>query len=361
VTQRSVGLDVVRAACVSGVVITHFSPFFLPASGVPGLVRDALSLGSFGVSGFFLLSAYLLMGILLKEVATGQKQVWKRYWIRRALRIWPLYYLAILVAIVFALVRGSQVVGLPWLATFTYNWVSWSEPNTFLSHFWSMGAEEQLYVLIPILCFVAFRWRWPILVVLALVAPATRWVVSGHLPYPAVWNFTTSHLDVFAIGVLLASLDFDKHPRWLRVRAAIATRWWAVVAVVAIVVFLACAAALDPSWVFGSRAAAWTYLLADAVWIWLMLKLTQHPTTEVSRASSIPVWLGRRSYGIYVYHWPAAVAGEWLASRIGIPLPVIGVALLIGILAFSEVSFRWIESPFLRLKTRFSRDPAPVG
>jgi peptidoglycan/LPS O-acetylase OafA/YrhL len=71
--------------------------------------------------------------------------------------------------------------------------------------------------------------------------------------------------------------------------------------------------------------------------------------------------MGQRSYGIYVYHWPAAIFGAWVVSAIDVPAPIVGLALIAAVLACSELSFRWIESPFLRLKSRFSRDPAPAS
>ena len=356
-SQRSVGLDVLRAACIAGVLVTHFASFFLPPEGASGVIRQALSLGSFGVTGFFLLSAYLLTGILLREVAGRQTKIWKRYWIRRSLRIWPLYYLAILVVVVIALISATAVPGLPFLATFTYNWTAWEETNTFLAHFWSMCVEEQLYVLIPILCFIAFRWRWPILVGLIVLAPLGRLWVSTHFPYPAVWNFTTSHLDVFAIGVLLASADHASGARWRKIRNAIADSPWAFAIAGVLALALVVATALAPGWVFGSGAAAVTYLAVALLWAWLLLKVTRRPWTQVGFASRGAVWMGRRSYGIYVYHWPAIVVGAWLSPKVGIPLPVTGVLLIVAVLVFSEFSFRWIESPFLRLKTRFSGDP----
>lgn len=358
--QRSVGLDIVRAVCVTGVVLTHFSPFFLPATGLAGAFRSAVGLGSFGVTGFFLLSSYLLTGILLREIGNKRPNVWGRYWARRALRIWPLYYLAVLVVSIVGLITATRVAGLPWLLTLTYNWVNWSDTNELLGHFWSMCAEEQLYILIPILSFIAFKWRWRILVGLIVIAPISRFLVATHLPYPAVWNFTTSHLDVFALGALLASFDYAKHPRWIAVRAWITRSWWSVAAVVAMALTLGIAAARDLSWVFGSVASTWTYVFAALVWTWLMLKLTQKPQTEVTSATRAPVWLGQRSYGVYVYHWPAVIFGTWLGTKVGIPLPVIGIVLIAAVLAFSEFSFRFIESPFLRLKSRFSRETVPV-
>lgn len=354
---RSIGLDVVRAVCVAGVLVTHFAAFFLPADGVGGTVRQALAIGSFGVTGFFLLSAYLLTGILLKEVSSGQRHIWRRYWARRSLRIWPLYYLAVIVVILLALVTSTNASGIPWLATFTYNWTSWQEPNTLLSHFWSMCVEEQLYILVPILCFLAFRWRLPIMVALIVVAPLTRFWVAGAFPYPAVWNFTTSHLDVFAIGMLLASLDFSRGERWSRIRAIVATSWWATAVVALMAVVLVIATAIAPAWVFGSRASAVTYLAVAIIWAWALLRATRATWSGSSPVTKSLVWMGRRSYGIYVFHWPVVVGGLALASVLPVPPPVIGIVGLVGVLVLSELSFRYFESPFLRLKARFSGDP----
>ncbi len=356
-STRSVGLDVLRAGCVAAVLATHFAPFFLATDGAAGWVRQALSIGSFGVTGFFLLSAYLLTGILLREVDARQPQVWRRYWIRRSLRIWPLYFLLIMVFVVVGLVMNVPVVGLGWLATFTYNWVSWNEPNGVLSHFWSMCAEEQLYLLVPILSFVAFRWRWPVLLGLIVVAPLSRWWVSEHLPYPAVWNFTTSHLDVFAIGVLLASLDHAGSPGWRRVRSSIATRRSIALLVFAGVAGLVLITAIDPGRIFGGTAATWTYAAVALGWSFALLKLTRRTWSSERPTLKATVWMGRRSYGIYVYHWPLVVFGAWLGSVTAIPPAVIGIVLLGLLLVVSEASFRWFESPFLRLKARFSRDP----
>lgn len=360
-SERSVGLDVLRAACVAGVLITHFSPFFLDGDGASGWARRALSLGSFGVTGFFLLSAYLLTSILLREVAAKRPHIWRRYWIRRSLRIWPLYFFAILVYVIVALATGTGVPGLPWLATFTYNWVSWEQPNPLLGHFWSMGAEEQLYVLIPILCFIAFARRWPFLVGLIVIAPIARWITADLLPYPAVWNFTTSHLDVFAIGVLLASLDHSRTPRWQRIRVVLAGNRWVAAAVALLSAGLIAASAVSPEWVFGSRATTFTYLAVAIVWAWCLLKATGVPRSRAGLSTRAAVWVGQRSYGIYVYHWPAAVLGMSIAAMIPVPTPVIGVVMIAAALLVSESSYRWLEQPFLRLKSRFSTDKAQIG
>jgi peptidoglycan/LPS O-acetylase OafA/YrhL len=195
---------------------------------------------------------------------------------------------------------------------------------------------------------------------LIVMAPLGRFWVASTLPYPAVWNFTTSHLDVFALGVLLASLDHRGDTRWLRMRARLASTPWVAMLVGAVGLALLVASAVDTTWVFAGRASALTYLAIAVVWAWLLLWVTRRPWTEVTRVSRGAVWLGRRSYGIYVYHWPAIVIAATFAPMVGVPLPVVGVLVLVAVLAFSEFSFRWIESPFLKLKAHFSREPAPV-
>lgn len=361
-TRRLVGLDVIRAVCIAGVLTTHFSGFFIELDSSAGGVRRILALGSFGVTGFFLLSAYLLTGILLREIGNRQPQVWKRYWIRRSLRIWPLYYLVffVTVAVGLATTTATAVAGWPWLATFSFNWVTWRESNVYLMHFWSMSAEEQLYILIPILSFVAFKWRASILLLLIAVAPLLRWFVAGAFPYPAIWNFTTSHLDVFALGVLIASLDHRGGESWSKIRASVSQTRWSMFAVAIIGSALVAAAFVNPAWVFGSRWSAITYLMAAIVWAWMLLLATSRPWTNVNAGTKSAIWMGQRSYGIYVYHWPAVVFGGWLVTVVAIPSPLVGLALLVVVLVVSEASFRWIESPFLRLKTRFSREPAPA-
>lgn len=353
-SQRTPALDVVRAWCVIGVVTTHVVGNYAWDTSLVRHVADVAALGSFGVTGFFVLSSYLLTSILVREVSAGRPRIWQRYFTRRALRIWPLYFGVLIVSVLGALASGASVPAWGWLATFSYNWVSWRHPTaSWLGHLWSVCAEEQLYLVIPVLSAVALRVRWKVLVIAIASAPALRWMVVGHSPYPAVWNYTTSHLDAFGLGMLLASLDAAGTERWARARRWLGSSRLAALTAAALSSGLAAAAWRSPSEVFGGHQAAITYLAATLCFTWLLLMATERGIGSPTRMTPLQ-WIGQRSYGIYVYHWPLVILGLQLHVSRGTRSVLLGFAVLGLTCLASEVSYRYVESPFLRLKERFS-------
>ncbi len=361
--KRSVGLDVFRAACALFVVIGHYSPFFLPPTEDPAVksVGNVLWLGSFGVTGFFVLSSYLLTRIMLRMRATPGAHIWRGYFARRVLRIWPLYFAVFLVSLVICLIIGIDMAGLWSLPTFTYNWTAWQSTNQWIGHFWSMCAEEQFYLLIPLLCLMPYRTRMLASGFLFIVAPVSRYWIGGLLPYPAVWNFTTSHLDAFALGVMIASLDHSGGPRWIAVRNQISRSKWSWILVIAGSSGIVLLAANDPLQVLGSLNTWYTMLIVALIATWVLMCST---TAKVvgdnadeepqSAGTRLMVWLGVRSYGIYVFHWPGRMAGMWLVTTFGLYPPLAGLMFLALTLAVAYASYRWFESPFLRRKELFS-------
>lgn len=347
------GLDVLRAACVLLVFSTHFSSF-----AMPGLTIFAA--GSFGVVGFFVLSSYLLTRIFFAERETYRNpgSVVGNYFVRRILRIWPLYFALVgFVALVEIDLQGH--VSSPWLGVFGYNWVSASQPSQYLSHFWSMCVEEQLYLIIPAVVYLSFRTRNSILAILTVVAIATRIWVSFAFPYPAVWNFTTSHLDSFALGVLLGSLDSAQGERWRDFRDRITTSRLISVGILAAGTLLITASILDAGFVFGSAAASWTYLLAALCFGWLLLRVTPlGRNSDVRQPAQLWGWIGARSYGLYVFHWPIIVLAGLAVGALGeaTRLPLFFAALATTFVV-AWLSYRWFEGPLLRLKKRFRPRP----
>lgn len=205
--------------------------------------------------------------------------------------------------------------------------------------------------MVPLLAFVGWKRRIPALTALVVVAPVARLLVSMSVPYPAVCNFTTCHLDVFALGVLLASLDHNGSPRWRRVRAALSRGRWPALIAAGGVSALTLLSTVSPAIVLG-QGSPLTYLLAAGCWSYVLMRATDTPAAD-ERASPVLAWVGRRSCGIYVFHWPAVIVGSQLASSWGVPSWLAGILALGLTFAVSEVSWRWLESPFLRLKTRF--------
>jgi len=200
-------LDGLRAFAVSAVLVHHL----LDVSILPE-APFALSWGLLGVRLFFVLSGFLITGLLLSgrdavEVrSVSRLHVLKQFYVRRALRIFPLYYLVIVLAMAFG--DADARAQLPWLATYTYNfWISalgWFPAH--FSHFWSLCVEEQFYLVWPLVVLFAPRSRlFGIALTMCALGPIYR-LVAWNLAFGEVafYTLTPSSLDSLGMGAMLA-------------------------------------------------------------------------------------------------------------------------------------------------------------
>lgn len=139
-------LDALRFFAFLGVLLHH-------GPRPPGILYRVGSVGGFGLSMFFLLSAYLITELLLREREQSGTVSWRLFFIRRASRIWPLYYLALAIAVVIGhipphrfAVPGAGLVG---LSFFVANWVPNHRLGLLLGPLWSISVEEQFYLVWP--------------------------------------------------------------------------------------------------------------------------------------------------------------------------------------------------------------------
>ena len=303
-----------------------------------GIFKPAVSLlagiaraGALGVDLFFALSAYLITELLLRERRSRGAIDIRAFYIRRILRIWPLYYFALLILVpAMSMVAGEHM---PWtylasFAMFGGNWAcaAWGYPASSFALLWSVSIEEQFYLTWPWLVSLgAGRLRLIAYQMLA-IATATRFVlVIRDVHHPGIWCNTLARLDPIAGGALLACFlkgSLPQHSPRVRVLwigfggvlligagAVGGNEGWPVLATYPL------AAIASVAVIFGTLGAR---LTAGA-------------------------YLGKISYGLYVFH--AAVI------RL-VPSPILALPLTIAIAAFS---YRYLESPFLRLKDRFAR------
>lgn len=329
-------IDGLRAIAVLGVV------FFHAGFGPPG--------GFVGVDVFFVISGYL-MTLLLETEWTAQRRIdaWA-FFARRIRRLFPMLVTVVLVTSVatcFLLSPyGELEAGLRSAASslvfaanifFQLHSGGYFDPRSDLMpllHLWSLGVEEQFYLLWPLLFIIARRWgRRPfriLVAALALVSLVASELLIATGSQAAFFSLPSRWWEL-AVGAGIALM-----PRGLRRRsellAAIGT---------ALVILATCL----PTNHFPGVGAIPAVLGSAAILFGVHSRGSLGLTGRIL-ASRLPATIGRLSYSLYLWHWPLLALAS--ASFAG-PLPmIIRAGLVVGALLLSAVSYRWIETPFRR-------------
>jgi len=301
---------------------------------------------SFGVNVFFVLSSYLITSLLVREAdAAGRIDV-PAFWIRRALRIWPLYF-----GFLFAnaILWGMPARVLVAFSLFAGNWVVpfWEHGPGPISHLWSVSVEEQFYLAWPlVLAVLPRRLLRPACFLLMAVAVVGRYALYlAGFDVGAVWLNSLAQLDAIGVGALVA----------LTPRLSLSPMWRGVLGVGASLAVVALARVLwhwllvqapgdQLIYVAAPAATSFAFLGVDVACGCLLIAVLAG-----SAWLAMPpfVYLGRISYGLYVFHQAVIrlVGDLWWPWR----LPMAFVLTVV----VAAVSYRYLELPFLRLKSRF--------
>ncbi|QAY59021.1 acetyltransferase [Microbacterium protaetiae] len=372
---RFTGLDGLRAIAVTLVVIYHLFP--------QGMLRS----GFVGVDVFFVISGFLITSLLLRERAATGRIALVDFWRRRARRLLPALGLVVTVTATWAWLIGGdvlvhlgrQVLG---AVTFGYNWVSVAAGTDYFSadspelfrNLWSLAVEEQFYwvwpLLLPLLLLLRRRWAL-VLVAVGVAAASAGWMAAlvgtGGDATRAYFG-TDTHAFGLLLGVALAvGLEhvFAAPGTWMRQRPARTTGL--VVGLLSVLGLIAVATlpeTQDAATFPGTLAAA-SLLTAVAI-----VAATAPGSWIGAALDCAPLrWIGDRSYGIYLWHWPLLVL---LAAAGGVtadaPPARVGAATLALTVVCAYLSHRWVEQPVRRhgfrgtlgmLRARLSGAPAP--
>ncbi len=348
--RRFESLDGLRAVSVLAVIWQHTASSAFPATSLAYV-------GNYGVILFFAISGFLITTLLLRERERHGRIDLRAFYVRRALRIFPIFYvtLAVYVALVW-LVERDSVAGreffhnLPAFATYTSNWLVEQKERTIFYFAWSLATEEQYYLVWPPL-LVALGTRQRATVAMAAFATAVlvfhTWL--GTLDQPKVLSAWYQRLPLaISAGSLLALLlhapaGLRALAPWLGHRLASAV--------------LAAVLALVALWPGVPETAA------HVVSALLVASVCMQPRHVLRRLLGWRplAYLGTISYGMYLLHNLAHHASSKVMGRLGIaglvePGWLIGfmVTTLVTV-AVAGASFRWFESPLLNLKHRYER------
>ena len=371
--ERDPRLDGVRGIAILLVLVCHLTQYGGMAPNGPTLDRLwrawTLPLG-LGVDLFFVLSGFLITGILL-DTRDGPGY-FRNFYARRFLRIFPLYYATLAVTfLLIPAVRGDAVWYWTYLINYRFADVGWPRVP-FLGHFWTLAVEEQFYLVWPALVFFVPRRILPWVCVAA--AGTSIWGRLGtfHANLPAYANLATHlRLDALAIGGLIAWLA--RRPQGLtRLRPLAVVLFW-VCSVAAIYLF---AHENDPIPTMGERVFK-TTVLAVGFGAFVLLAASAAPASRLRAALCTP-WLtriGLYSYSLYVIHHVILIGlsrHHWNLRRFdlslfGSQLPAqLVFSVVVGGLcvALSALSYHQLESRFLALKRYFryrkTAPPPPV-
>ncbi len=333
-------------------------PEFWTKLGLPSIVARVLAgigaTGAFGVSLFFVLSAYLITELLLREKELVGSLDVKSFYVRRILRIWPLYFLFLALAVALQWVMPGQHMG--WRAGLAFsalagNWyiVFIGFPSSVIFPLWSVSIEEQFYLTWPLIVRRVSQMTMVMFAVGLLgVATAARFYLGAHHRLESeVWCNTLVQLDPIAAGILIAVLLRGTVPQFSKLARTAMT--------VAGVVCLATAALYfgiknDPLTTARIVLGYPTVAIGAVLLLLAVLRQGANPTRAL-------VYLGRISYGLYVFHVLGLTISDYVVPNQTANLARYSLRVFVALaltVTMAAISYRWLETPFLKLKQRFT-------
>lgn len=350
-------LDGVRALSITSVIMFHsaIAPPMFP------------EFGFLGVDSFFVLSGFLIVTLILREKAVRGQINLRDFYVRRTLRIFPLYY-ALFFGTMFVFVAAGHETKPEWLekwpfyAFYVSNFLTDNLPNW--SPAWSLASEEQFYLMWPFIeRFLPRRAVWGVLAValglnlalaFGLFDPVVASVYPGERP-----ELVQATFSPILMGVVLAHV-LHHRPSFALFARAFGYRHVPLLAVVAIALLLGFA----PHDISGTVRTTFNVLVV--IGIGSAVIVPGHSIAGVMGSRPF-VKVGLVSYGMYLFHmWTIHVARAIL-GKLGFTESSIPVTLAIFVPAFlmsyvaAEFSFRYFERPFLRLKKRFETPKADLA
>jgi len=351
-TQRYVpSLDGLRACSVLLVILAHF--------GLDGFVP-----GGFGVTAFFWISGYLLTAQMLVEIKATGRLNFRRFYLRRALRLMPAALAYVLIAAGAFMMIGGVMTGWAWLWAVLYGANYYDLFVMFkplpsgvaspLTHLWSLAVEEHFYILWPVALLLLYRAGWALRLLIAVCVAVLLWriwlyqsclsgvteAICGLRPEYRLYKATDTRIDSIAWGAMVAVIAAGRGRSWLSRLVASPT---AQAAAMALLLF---------GFVYRAEPfrEVWRYSLQGIALCVLIPAVTGMPSL-VRRVLEwrLIVYVGRLSYSIYLWHWAGVTFATWAEPSHGVAW--VGVATAITVLG-AMLSYYLIERPMVALRRR---------
>lgn len=338
--KRNLQLDAMRGIAVLAVMLHHIAPSFL----------SALPLAWGGVRFFFVISGFLITGILLKAkdlIVEGEQSVGfalKQFYFKRVLRIFPIFYLSLAVLALFnaGQVRDYLLWHLTYLSNFRF--IQDGYFHNYVSHFWTLAVEEQFYLVWPaVVLFVPRRYLIPVILLCVGAGITYRYVAVTYLFNPVACEaHPLACVDTLAAGSLLAVLfrECKTTPKWYMLYAIFG--WIGGISIIADIL-------LTHDWLNVQR-----FMFMPVAMSLFSIGMISRATTGYTGIGRVIlefkplVYIGTISYGLYVYH---AIVQSFLVQAGFKPYQGGQIALSLGLsLLLAVLSWHFFEKPINSLK-----------
>lgn len=376
-------LDILRFLAFMLVFVSHASLFFGYNNTSPKWEKFReifLTHGDLGVTFFFVLSGFLITYLLMSEKYQNGEINIKKFYMRRLLRIWPVYFITIVIA-VFVLPYFVELIGMrdklpfdifanlgsyPWYVFFigNFNMFINTPPSVTLAILWSISVEEQFYLLWPLIVkLIKQKYLPTLLALVVLISIIYRFTYASE--YNTVKYSTFSVMSDLAIGCAVAWLFFEKSriTMWAKNLSHVKSFFLYYSTLIILILSRSLIYGVNPEWARRTLIAIEPVIFAIlfSFIIARLAGLRDHFITGRHPIQKMFVYLGQISYGLYCYHMIALVLvltifyqGGYESIYQSIPnlLVVFGSTLFIAIIA-AMVSYHFIEKRILKLKKRF--------
>ena len=350
------GFDTIRALAVLIVIVGHWGLPFAPNAVLAGIIDSVVQFGRFGVIIFFVLSGFLITSILLNEKVKHPDEKHfvsiKNFFARRILRIFPIYYLFLLII---------YICNDTFVRSHIWYYIGYSSnllrdiDKKSLPHFWTLAVEEQFYLVWPwFILLINRKYVKYVFIVFILMGIASQYLSNNilHLPYGFL---SINCFDSFGIGAIYAYIRLDS-AQCKQFEQSFKTAFpillfiaWKMVPAEGTPIGVLCIRLLD-----NIIALAMIIFAINSKTIWVKQMILENKVLN---------FIGKISYGIYVYHFTFRIAFTSLNNYFMVKLPAIRSILnndyvfyftkLGALILVSWLSYKFIEQPIMRLKKKF--------